>query len=642
MVNALRGALRRRLVSVRPFATSIALAASLLLLFVLLWASISYLTPNAVGRELSLNAFEKAVHDGRVRNAVILDEDARVTGTLDRATSFWVAYPKNGTTLSALIASMSESGTRVEVDPQTAKGVVRLMTTALLPLLILANLFALIFVAGRSRGSMGEVTDFSRLRRRRAASRVTFDDVAGVDEARVELEEVIDYLRNPQRYASLRAAPPKGVLLFGPPGCGKTLLAKAVAGEAGVPFFAVSGAEFVESLVGVGAARVRDLFARVRTVAPAIVFIDELDAAGRTRAGGFAGGSEERDQTLNQLLVEIDGFDVSAGIVVIAATNRPDILDPALLRPGRFDRHVVIEKPDAERRALILELHARERPMAHDADLRAIARQTPGFTGADLANVINEAALLSIRSGANEITRENLTEAVERVLSGPRRRGHLLDDEERRRVAVHEAGHAIAAAHLGRASDVHRVSIVARGRGLGASSLGAEEAVVQTRSQLLQQLFIMLGGWAAEQLEFGEPSTGSEDDLEHATTLARDMIGRFGMSTSLGPARLLMPSAESYLHDGHVPSSLAPETLAAYDEAVQDLLKRTCDNAVAMLRKRRKELIDLADRVIKAESLEGAELATLLAKIKRVGPTGNRARRPTPRRARRPTGRRAR
>src|SRR5439155_20658072 len=260
---------------------------------------------------------------------------------------------------------------------------------------------------------------------------------------------------------------------------------------------------------------------------------------------------------------------------------------------------------DAERRAEILELHARGRPVARDADLRAIARQTPGFTGADLANVINEAALLSIRSGAEEITRENLLEAVQRVLSGPRRRGHLLDEDERRRVAVHGAGHGIAAAHVGRASDVHRVSIVARGRGLGTSTLGAEEAVVQTRSQLTQQLFILLGGWAAEQLEFGEPSTGSEDDLEHATILARDMIGRFGMSPSLGPARLLMPSAEAYLHDGHIPSGLAPETLAAFDEAVRDLLKQSCDGVVAAMRKRRKDLVDLAERVIKAESLEG-------------------------------------
>jgi cell division protease FtsH len=592
------------------------------MLFALFWASISYLAPNEIGRELSLNGFQEAVDDGRVRRAVILDEDARIVGTLDRgraATRFWVAYPKSGTTLSQLIATMADSRppARIEVDAQSAKGMVRLMSTALLPLLILANLFALIFFSGRSRGSMGEVTDFSRIRRRRAASRVTFGDVAGVHEARVELEEVIDYLSNPERYAALRAAPPKGVLLFGPPGCGKTLLAKAVAGEARVPFFAVSGAEFVESLVGVGAARVRDLFARVRTVAPAIVFIDELDAIGRTRVGGFAGGSEERDQTLNQLLVEIDGFDVSAGIVVIAATNRPDILDPALLRPGRFDRHIVIEKPDAERRAEILTLHSRERPMAADADLRAIADQTPGFTGADLANVINEAALLSIRSGADAITRENLNEAVQRVLSGPRRRGHLLSDEERRRVAVHEAGHAIAAVHVGRASDVHRVSVVARGRGLGTSTLGGEEPVVRTRSQLEHQLFVLLGGWAAEEIEFGEPSTGSEDDLELATKLARDMIGRFGMSESLGPARLLSPTAENYLHDSHVTTDLSPETLAAFDEAVQELLKQTCAQAVSALRKRREDLVDLAERVIKAETLEGPELAKLLAKSER-------------------------
>ena len=626
-------ALRRRRVTVKPSAASLGLAASLIVLFALLAISISYLSPNAAGRELSLDAFQKALDGHRVSRAVILDEDARVIGRLNGGGRFWVAYPKNGTTLANLISRMADAGTHVEVDPQSAKAVVRLMSTALLPLLILANLFALIFVAGRSGGSMGEVTDFSRLRRRRAASRVTFADVAGVDEARVELQEVIDYLRNPQRYAALRAAPPKGVLLFGPPGCGKTLLAKAVAGEAGVPFFAVSGAEFVESLVGVGAARVRDLFARVRTVAPAIVFIDELDAAGRARVSGFAGGSEERDQTLNQLLVEMDGFDVSAGIVVIAATNRPDILDPALLRPGRFDRHIVIEKPDADRRAEILELHARERPMAHDADLATIARQTPGFTGADLANVINEAALLSIRTGAAEITRENLNEAVQRVLSGPRRRGHLLDIEERRRVAVHEAGHAIAAAHVGRASEVHRVSIVARGRGIGASTLGDEEAVVQTRSQLERRLFIILGGWAAEQLEFGEPSTGSEDDLEQATKLARDMVGRFGMS-SLGPARLAIPSTDGYLHDGDVTSTLSPETLAAFDEAVSELLKKTSTRAVSALRRRRTDLVDLSERLVKVESLEGPELAKVLATIERRRTTTGTTRKVNTRRTR--------
>jgi cell division protease FtsH len=592
---------------------SAGLAASLVVLFALLGIFVAYLSPKAAGRELSLDAFQRDVAGGSVARAVVLDEDARVLGTLRDGSRFWVAYPKSGTTLANLIATMAASGAHVEVDAQSAKGVVRLMTTALLPLLVLANLFALIFVAGRSRGSMGEVTDFSRLRRRRAASRVTFDDVGGLDEARVELREVIDYLKNPQRYAALRAAPPKGVLLFGPPGCGKTLLAKAVAGEAGVPFFAVSGAEFVESLVGVGAARVRDLFARVRTAAPAIVFIDELDAAGRTRVSGFAGGSEERDQTLNQMLVEMDGFDVSSGIVVIAATNRPDILDPALLRPGRFDRHIVIEKPDAERRHEILALHVRERPVASDADLRAIAKRTPGFTGADLANVINEAALLSIRSGAAEITRENLNEAVERVLSGPRR-GHVLDDDERRRVAVHEAGHALAAVVAGRRADVHRVSIVARGRGIGSGVLGAEDAVVQTRSQLEKQLFVLLGGWAAEELEFGEPSTGSEDDLEQATKLARDMVGRFGMSKALGPARLLGDGA---VFDGELPSTLSPETLAAFDAAVQQLLKQTTTQAVAALRRRHKALADLTERLLESESLEGAELTRVLSKIGR-------------------------
>src|SRR3954451_3264497 len=376
--------------------------------------------------------------------------------------------------------------------------------------MILANLFALLFVGSRAGGSaLRDVETFGTVgkgkRSGQASSRVTFADVAGADEAVEELGEVVDYLRDPSRYAAVGATPPKGVLLFGPPGCGKTLIARAVAGEAGVSFFSVGGAEFVESLVGVGAPRVRDLFLRVRDAAPAIVFIDELDAAARRRGtGSSSGGSDEREQTLNQLLVEIDGFDVDSGIVVVGATNRPDILDPAVLRPGRFDRHVTVDQPDQEGRRLILALHAGGKPIAPDVDFAGLARRTPGFTGADLANVINEAALLTVRGGHEAIGPTVLDEAVQRVLHGPRRRGRVLTDEERLRAAVHESGHAVAAAAMRRGDDVHRLSILTRGRGIGLTSVRLDsDAVLFTAEDLFAQLVVGFGGLAAEEVVLG-------------------------------------------------------------------------------------------------------------------------------------------
>ena len=536
--------------------------------------------------------------------------------------TYYSSTPSSDAAFGPLFDILRASGARVISEPQTAKGVVRNVATYLLPLLILANFFGLLFTAGRGGTSgIGDVIAFGALGKKRQkrgfSAPVTFGDVGGAQEAVAELKEVVDYLRDPERYEDLGAVPPKGVLLFGPPGCGKTLLAKAVAGEAGVPFFSVAGAEFVESLVGVGAARVRDLFLRVRAVAPAIVFIDELDAAGRKRgAAGSSGGSDEREQTLNQLLVEMDGFEVSAGIVVVGATNRPDILDPALLRPGRFDRHITVDQPDAEGREEILKLHARGKPVAPDVEFSYLARRTPGFSGADLANVINEAALLTVRQSKPVIHLPELEEAVQRVLHGPKRRGRVLSDDERRRAAFHESGHAVVAAAVGAAEEIHRVSILARGRGIGLIGIEREEErVLLTRNQLYEKIVTAMGGLAAEELVLGEPSTGAEEDLERATELAKDMIGRFGMSPRLGRVRLLSSDIEQFLGGDSGLNDLSAETHAEFDAEVRRLLEQGEEEALRVLTDHRNELDDLADRLLEHETIEGAALYGILTLV---------------------------
>jgi cell division protease FtsH len=625
----------------------------LLALFGLQAAALAYLSPTREGAELSIDELAALAIERRVVEATFLDEEAQVVGRFaeqaegegppeaagvfglstdpeaapDGEGTFRVSYARGGSTDALLLQALAQGGARVEVAPQPLRAAVRLLATVLLPLLILANLFGLLFLLARGGGGgLGDIKAFGTLGQGGGNAveppSARFDDVAGADEAVAELSEVVAYLQDPDRYGAIGASAPKGMLLFGPPGTGKTLIARATAGEAGVPFFSVAGAEFVESLVGVGAARVRDLFARVREAAPAILFIDEIDAAGRRRGSGDAsGGSDEREQTLNQLLVEIDGFDVASGIVVMGATNRPDILDPALLRPGRFDRHVTIDQPDVAGRERILAVHAQGKPVAAEVDLRLIARRTPGFTGADLANVVNEAALLAIREGRDAIGMPDLTEAVQRVLSGPQRRGRLLTDLERRRIATHEAGHAVLAAATGHAEDVQRLSVVARGRGLGSVQLGSDrDAVLFTRSQLQDQLATALSGRAAEELVFGEPSTGSDADLEQATDLARDLVARHGMSERLGRLRLMAPESDLYLGGASGLDRLSGLLHQELDAEMRRVVDAAFVTASGVLEANRELLDRLVERLLVEETLEGGELQELLGELRAAAP----------------------
>jgi cell division protease FtsH len=462
----------------------------------------------------------------------------------------------------------------------------------------------------------------------------TFADVAGAEEAVEELQEIKDFLSDPSRFQAVGAKIPKGVLLYGPPGTGKTLLARAVAGEAGVPFFSISGSDFVEMFVGVGASRVRDLFEQAKASAPAIIFVDEIDAVGRHRGAGLGGGHDEREQTLNQMLVEMDGFDVSQSVILIAATNRPDILDPALLRPGRFDRQIAVERPDLNGRFAILTVHAKGKPMAEEVDLMAVARRTPGFTGADLANVLNEAALLTARSDGTVIDDAALDEAIDRVIAGPQKRTRVMDDMEKTITAYHEAGHALVAAALPGNDPVHKITIMPRGRALGYTMvLPDQDKYSTTRSQMLNQLAYMLGGRAAEELIFHDPTTGAANDIEKATAVARAMVTQYGMTERLGAIRYGKEQNEVFLGRdmGHI-RDYSEEVAAAIDEEVRGLIETAHQEAYDVLVANRDVLDAMVLALLERETLDKAEIEEVFAELQlrepRAAWTGSARRRP--------------
>jgi cell division protease FtsH len=541
------------------------------------------------------------------------------TGVAQR---LWAAYPASGAQTQQLLRELYAGGAIVAVDQQSGKGTKTIIVQFLIPILLLVCLFSLFTRLGADGGAGGlaafsEFTGKGRKKGKGTRDRITFADVAGAGEALAELREIRDYLSDPSKYLAVGAAAPKGVLLVGPPGTGKTLLAKAVAGEADAAFFSVSGSDFVESLVGVGAARVRDLFRKARKVAPAIIFIDELDAAGRKRGAGIGQGNDEREQTLNQILVEMDGFSGDGGLVVMGATNRPDILDPALLRPGRFDRQVVVDVPDVHGRLEILRLHGGKRPLAPDASLEEVARQTPGFSGAELANVVNEAALLSVRDARGQIDQATLEEAIDRVVAGPAKH-HILTENERWLIAIHEASHAVVTESLGHTTSTRKLSIVARGRQLGTAAhmLSDRDQVIMTKPDLESQLIVITSGLAGERIAFGHSSTSVHDDLHAATALARSMVTSFGMSEALGLVTIGEKSGEVFLGASLQDlGSVGPETLNVIDNEVERLVGDAEARAAAVLDRNWSTVEETATALLEQETLSGVALDAVLSTV---------------------------
>ncbi len=521
-----------------------------------------------------------------------------------------------------LIDILSENGVDIAVRPQNDEGwLFRALSSLLFPILLLVGLFFLLRRAQSGPGS--QAMNFGKSKARvqmEPKTQVTFGDVAGIEQAKLELTEVVDFLKNADRFTAIGAKIPKGVLLVGPPGTGKTLLAKAVAGEAGVPFFSISGSEFVEMFVGVGASRVRDLFEQAKANAPCIVFIDEIDAVGRQRGAGLGGGNDEREQTLNQLLTEMDGFEGNTGIIIIAATNRPDVLDSALMRPGRFDRQVVVDRPDYAGRQEILNVHARGKTLAKDVDLNKIARRTPGFTGADLANLLNEAAILAARRSLTEISMDEVNDAIDRVLAGPEKKNRVMSEKRKELVAYHEAGHALVGALMPDYDPVQKISIIPRGRAGGLTwftpSEDRMESGLYSRSYLQNQMAVALGGRIAEEIIYGEEevTTGASNDLQQVTRVARQMITRFGMSDRLGPVALGRQNGNVFMgRDIASDRDFSNETAAAIDEEVRNYVDQAYSRAKKVLTENRHILDRLAEMLVEKETVEADELQDVLA-----------------------------
>jgi len=559
---------------------------------------------------ISYSAFLGYFREGKLEQVSI--EGDNIKGTREGGVKFRTIAIGIGD----LAPQLAEKGVQVEVQPPARSPWWVTMMSSLFPTLLLIG--AWVFILYHMQGGSNKVMSFAKNKAKLFLDnrpKVTFADVAGCDESKEELKEVVDYLRDPDRFSRLGAKIPKGVLLLGPPGAGKTLLARACSGEADVPFFSISGSDFVEMFVGVGAARVRDMFEQARKNQPCIVFIDEIDAVGRHRGAGLGGGHDEREQTLNQLLVEMDGFDVSSGIILIAATNRPDILDPALLRPGRFDRHIVVDRPDRNGREAILKVHLREMKVEEDVDLEVLAKRTPGFVGADLANLVNEAALLAARRERKNISMAEFEEAIDRVLAGPERRSRLISDREKEIIAFHEVGHALVAKMVPGCDPVHKISIIPRGhKALGYTlQLPEEDRFLMSKKELTNRICVLLGGRVAEEIHFSDITTGAQNDLERATQIARQMVTEFGMSDTLGPVTLGRKQHEVFLgRDIMEDRNYSDEVAYAIDQEVRSIVESCYERVRNILKENQEAHVRIARTLLVEEVIEGDRLDSLL------------------------------
>ena len=562
----------------------------------------------------TFSEFMDAAEAGQIKQVKIITEDnyQKIDGVTTDDRSFSIEAPKG---YNGLIDVMRENKVIIDQEPTPVPPLWLSIITSLLPILLIVGIF--FFVMQQGQGGGGRVMQFGKSRAKLQSEdkvKVTFKDVAGADEVKEELEEIVEFLKTPKKFVALGAKIPKGVLLYGPPGTGKTLLARAVAGEAGVPFYTISGSDFVEMFVGVGASRVRDLFEQAKKTAPCIVFIDEIDAVGRQRGAGLGGGHDEREQTLNQLLVEMDGFDANQSVIVIAATNRPDILDPALLRPGRFDRQVTVDRPDVVGREAILKVHMRNKPIAEDVDTRILAKGTPGFTGADLANLVNEGALLAARKGLKKIHMKELQQSIERVIAGPEKKSRVISEYEKNIVAYHETGHALVAAKLEHADQLHKVTIIPRGRAGGYTLfLPKEDANYVTRSQLIDKVTTLLGGRVAEQVVLKEISTGASNDLERATETIRRMITEWGMSKELGPMTFGNKKDQVFLGRDIARDRNYSEAVAfSIDKEARAMIEECYQKAEKILTENMDALVLIAETLKERETIDAKEFFALM------------------------------